>query len=198
MKEIVIASGNKGKIKEAQEIFGSEYKIVSLKEAGIDIDVEEDRDTFKGNAIKKAETIAKALGDGRLCLADDSGIELEALNGFPGVITKRWFDGTDRQRNLALISKLEESENRENRKIKFTTAIAISNGEKSFCELGILEGIVAKEPRGENGFGFDEIFELPNGKTLAELSDEEKNEISSRKIAIEKIKKSMQNKVFVL
>ncbi len=198
MKEIVIASGNKGKIKEAQEIFGSEYKIVSLKEAGIDIDVEEDQGTFKGNAIKKAETIAKALGDGRLCLADDSGIELEALNGFPGVITKRWFDGTDRQRNLALISKLEESKNRENRKIKFTTAIAISNGEKSFCELGILEGTVAKEPRGENGFGFDEIFELPNGKTLAELSDEEKNEISSRKIAIEKIKKSMQNKVFVL
>lgn len=188
MIEIIIASGNKGKIKEVQEIFGDEFKVISMKDVGINIDVEEDKETFEGNALKKAETIAKELNDGRFVIADDSGIELEALDGFPGVRTKRWFPGTDRERNLALISKLEESENKENRKIKFTTAIAVSNGTKSFCELGILEGNVVKTPRGENGFGFDEIFELINGKTLAELTDEEKNQISARKIALEKVR----------
>ena len=105
MKEIIIASGNNGKIKEVQEIFGNDFKVSSIKEIGIDIDVEEDQDSFKGNAIKKAEVIAKEIGDGRFVIADDSGIEVEALNGFPGVYTKRWFDGTDRERNLALINK---------------------------------------------------------------------------------------------
>lgn len=187
MKEIIIASGNNGKIKEVQEIFGNDFKVSSIKEIGIDIDVEEDQDSFKENAIKKAEVIAKEIGDGRFVIADDSGIEVEALNGFPGVYTKRWFDGTDRERNLALINKVNEEAGL-NRKIKFTTAIAISNGKESFCELGIVNGNVTKKPRGNNGFGFDEIFELENGKTLAELTDDEKNKISARKIALEKIK----------
>ena len=187
MKEIIIASGNKEKIKEVQEIFGDDFKIISINELGINIDVNEDKESFEENAKKKAETIANFVNDGRFVIADDSGIEIEALNGFPGVKTKRWFDGTDRERNLALISKLNEAST-ENRKVKFITAIALSNGKESFCELGILNGNITKEPRGDNGFGFDEIFELPNGKTLAELTDEEKNKISSRKIAIEKIK----------
>ena len=187
MKEIIIASGNNGKIKEVQEIFGNDFKVSSIKEIGIDIDVEEDQDSFKGNAIKKAEVIAKEIGDGRFVIADDSGIEVEALNGFPGVYTKRWFDGTDRERNLALINKVNKEAGL-NRKIKFITAIAISNGKESFCELGIVNGNVTKKPRGNNGFGFDEIFELENGKTLAELTDDEKNKISARKIALEKIK----------
>ena len=186
--KIIVASGNKGKIKEIKEIFGNEFDIISIKDIGIDIDVEEDGETFEENAIKKAEEIAKLLNNGEFVMADDSGIEVEALNGFPGVRTKRWFEGTDRERNLALISKLEEV-SKNNRKIKFITAIAISNGEKTFCESGILEGNVSKSPRGENGFGFDEIFEIEGGKTLAELSDSEKNKISTRKIALEKIKK---------
>ena len=188
MEEIIIASGNKGKIKEAQEIL-KEFKIVSMKDIGIDIDVEEDQETFEGNAIKKAETIAKLL-KGKKCIADDSGIEIESLNGFPGVYTKRWFDGTDRERNLKLIEKLKGF-SKENRKIKFITAIALSDGKNTVCELGILEGYVAEEVRGENGFGFDEIFELENGKTLAELTEEEKNEISARKIALENIRKKL-------
>ncbi len=188
MEEIIIASGNKGKIKEAQEIL-KEFKIVSMKDIGIDIDVEEDQETFEGNAIKKAETIAKLL-KGEKCIADDSGIEIESLNGFPGVYTKRWFDGTDRERNLKLIEKLKGF-SKENRKIKFITAIALSDGKNTVCELGILEGYVAEEVRGENGFGFDEIFELENGKTLAELTEEEKNEISARKIALENIRKKL-------
>lgn len=194
MKEIIIASGNKGKIKEVQEIFGNNFKIISLNELGIDIDVEEDKETFEENAIKKAETIANFINDGRFVISDDSGIEVEALDGFPGVKTKRWFDGTDRERNLALISKLNEK-SKDNRKVKFVTAIAISNGEENFCEIGVLEGKITKEPRGDNGFGFDEIFELPNGKTLAELTDEEKNKISSRKIALEKVKNILNNRL---
>lgn len=189
MKEIVIASGNKGKIKEAQEIL-TDYKIVSIKELGLDIDVEEDKETFKENAIKKAEKIAKEIN--RMCMSDDSGIEIEYLNGFPGVQTRRWHSGTDRERNLALIEKLE-GVSKENRKIKFTTAIAISDGKNTTCETGCIEGYVVEKPRGENGFGFDEIFELENGKTLAELSQKEKNEISARKIALEKIKGKLKD-----
>ena len=184
MKEIIIASGNKGKIREAQEIL-NEYNIVSIKDIGLDIDVEEDGKTFEENAIKKAETIAKEL-KGKFCIADDSGIEIECLNGFPGVHTKRWHNGTDRERNLALIEKLNGVQ-KEKRKIKFVTAIAVSDGKNTICEKGIIEGYVTEKPRGDNGFGFDEIFELDNGKTLAEISDEEKNKISARKIALERI-----------
>ena len=171
MKEVVIASGNKGKIKEAQEIL-KEFKIIPMNELNVDIDVEEDKDTFEGNAIKKAEEISKVL-DGKICIADDSGIEVEYLNGFPGVLTKRWFDGTDRERNEALIEKLK-GVSKEKRKINFITAIAISNGKKSISVNGILEGYVAEYVRGDNGFGFDEMFELEDGRTLAELTDEEK------------------------
>ena len=188
MKEIIIASGNKGKIKEAKEILDT-YKIVSIDEIEINVDVEEDQKTFEGNAIKKAEEIAKLL-NGKMCIADDSGIEIEYLNGFPGVFTKRWLQGTDRQRNLSIIEKLKGVP-KEKRKISFVTAIALSDGKKTICEIGKIDGFVSKEVRGENGFGFDEIFELENGKTLAELSQEEKNKISARRIALERIKQKL-------
>ena len=187
-KEIVIASGNKGKIKEAQEIL-KEYKIIPMSEIGIDIDVEEDQDTFEGNAIKKAETIAKKLGE-KMCIADDSGIEIEYLDGFPGIYTKRWHQGTDRERNLAIIEKLK-GVSKENRKIKFITAMAISDGENTITAIGDIEGYVAEMPRGDNGFGFDEIFELEDGKTLAEISQDEKNEISARRKALELLKNKL-------
>ena len=188
MEEIIIASGNKGKIKEAQEIL-KEFKVISIKKLGIDVDVEEDKETFEENAIKKAETIAKEL-NGKMCMADDSGIEIEYLDGFPGVRTKRWHQGSDRERNLAILEKMQ-GVLKENRKIDFVTAIALSNGNKTICQKGVLSGYVSESIRGENGFGFDEIFELENGKTLAELSNEEKNKISARRIAIEKIRKEL-------
>ena len=188
LKEIVIASGNKGKIKEAQEIL-KEYKIIPMNEIGIDVDVEEDQSTFEGNAIKKAEEIAKQL-DGKMCIADDSGIEIEYLDGFPGVYTKRWHKGTDRERNLAIIEKLN-GVLKENRKIRFVTAMAISDGVNTITAIGEIEGYVVEKPRGDNGFGFDEIFELSNGKTLAELSQEEKNEVSARRMALELLKKKL-------
>ena len=184
-KQIVMASGNKGKIKEAQEIL-EDYEIIPMNEIGIDIDVKEDQDTFEGNAIKKAETIAKKL-DGKMCLADDSGIQIEYLNGFPGVNTKRWHNGTDRERNLAIIEKLK-GVTKENRKVKFVTVMAISDGKNTIFVTGVIDGYIAENPRGENGFGFDEIFELEDGRTLAEISSEEKNIISARRRALELLK----------
>lgn len=189
LKEIIMASGNKAKITEAQEIL-KEYRIIPINEIGIDIDVEEDQDTFEGNAIKKAETIAKQL-NGKMCIADDSGIEIEYLGGFPGVYTKRWHQGTDRERNLAIIEKLKGVP-KENRKIKFITAMAISDGKNTITAIGKIEGYVAESPRGDNGFGFDEIFELENGRTLAEISQDEKNEISARRKALELLKNELK------
>lgn len=187
--QIIIASTNEGKIKEAQEIL-TQYVVISMKEFDIKIDVEEDQPTFKANAIKKAETIAKEL-DGRWCLADDSGIEIEYLDGFPGVHTKRWHEGTDRERNLAIIDKLKGVP-KDQRKMKFITAIALSDGKKTISASCSIDGYVAESPRGDNGFGFDEIFELENGKTLAEITEEEKNEISARRNALEIIKEKIK------
>lgn len=189
MKEIVIASSNQGKIKEAQGIL-EEFNIIPMQQLGVEVEVEEDQETFEGNAIKKAETIATSL-KGKMCMSDDSGIEIEYLDGFPGVHTKRWHKGTDRERNLAILEKLNGVP-KENRRIRFITAIALSDGKTTICEKGIIEGYVAQEVRGKNGFGFDEILELENGKTLAELSQEEKNEISARKIALEKIRERLR------
>ena len=189
-KQIIMASGNKGKIKEAQEIL-EDYEIIPMNEIGIDIDVEEDQETFEGNARKKAETIAKTL-NGKMCLADDSGIQIEFLDGFPGVFTKRWHKGTDRERNEALIEKLNGVPH-EKRKIKFVTAMALSDGEKTITAVGEIQGYVADALRGENGFGFDEIFELEDGRTLAEISAEEKNQISARKKALENLKEKLKN-----
>lgn len=189
-RDIVMASGNSGKIKEAQEIL-KEYKIIPMKELGINIDVEEDKETFIENATKKAETIAKELND-KMCLADDSGIEIESLNGFPGVHTKRWLNGTDRERNLAILDKLQRVP-KDKRKIKFITAIALSDGNETISVEASIDGYVAETPRGENGFGFDEIFELEDGRTLAELSNEEKNEISARRKALEKLREKLTN-----
>ena len=190
-EELIIASRNKGKIQEAQEIL-NDYNIIPMEDYDLQIEVEEDQDTFEGNAIKKAETIARIL-EGRKCIADDSGIELEYLNGFPGLETKRWLDGTDRERNLEILEKLK-SVPKEKRNIKFVTAIAVSDGKHTTSAVAEIQGKVAEEVRGENGFGFDEIFELPNGKTLAEMSSEEKNEISARRKALELLKEKIVEK----
>ena len=183
-KEIIIASGNKGKIKEASEIL-DRYKIISIKELGIDIDVEEDKDTFEENAIKKAQEISNYL-NGKMCISDDSGIEIEFLDGFPGVFTKRWHAGTDRERNLEIIKKLNGVEKSKR------TAIALAEGDTVYTGVASIDGYVAENIRGDNGFGFDEIFELENGKTLAELTNEEKNEISARRKALEIIKNKLK------
>lgn len=188
-EQIIIASNNKGKIKEAKEIL-NEYEIISLKEIGLDIDIKEDKETFEENSIKKAKEISKILNN-KMCISDDSGITIKALNGFPGVKTKRWLDGTDRERNLGILEKMKGIE-KEKREVKFITAIAIAKGEEIYVAKEEIKGYISTEIRGENGFGFDEIFELEDGRTLAELTNEEKNQISSRKKALEKIKKYLK------
>ena len=190
-EEIIIASNNPGKIAMIQSILDN-YRVRPMSATGIDIDVEETGETFMENARLKAETIASQL-DGKACLADDSGIEVEYLDGFPGVRTKRWFDGTDRERNLALIAKLDGVE-KSKRRVKFKVSMALSDGEETLTAESFIEGYVAEAPRGENGFGFDEIFELESGKTLAELTFEEKNQVAVRKEVLEQLKKQLTNK----
>lgn len=186
-KQIIFASNNVGKIKEVQEIL-KDFHILSQSEAGIDIDVIEDGNTFSENAIKKAVEIAKISG--KPCIADDSGLCIDFLDGFPGVKTKRFLgeEANDIDRNTYLINQLR-SVPFENRTVHFVCSIAFAmpNEEIHTFEES-LDGFLATSRRGENGFGFDEIFELPNGKTLAELSTEEKLEISSRRKALEKLK----------
>lgn len=190
MQEIILATNNKGKIKELEKIL-KEYKLLSLKEANIDIEVEEDRDTFKGNALKKAEEICKITN--KTCIADDSGLCIDVLDGFPGVYTARFLgeDATQDERNSYLLEKLK-GKIKEERKAKVVTCIALvkPNGEEKIYS-GELKGYIAENKRGNNGFGFDEIFELENGKTLAELDAEVKNKISSRSLALKKLKEDM-------
>ena len=184
--KIIAATGNKGKLKEIKEIF-SEDEIVSYKEAGFDVDIEEDAKTFEGNALKKAIAIAKVSGE--MCLGDDSGIMIDCFSGWPGVKTARWMQGSDREKNLAIIERMKGIP-RGRRIAHWVTAIAIvdKDGNKWATTYSV-DGFISLQPRGKNGFGFDEIFELPNGKTLAELSDEEKNEIGARKKALEQVRK---------
>lgn len=187
-QQIILATNNIGKINEIKQIL-QDYEIIPLKETDVNIEIEEDQPTFEANAIKKAKTINQKL-QGAICIADDSGIEIEYLNGFPGVQTKRWHTGTDHERNLYIIQKLQ-GEPKQNRKVKFITAIALAQGDEVTVVKEELNGYITTEPRGQNGFGFDEILELENGKTLAELTQDEKNEISTRKKALEKIKQQI-------
>lgn len=187
---MIVATNNQGKLKEMKKIF-SEYQISSLREKGIDIDVLEDQDTFLGNAKKKAKEICEISHEETL--ADDSGLCISALNGFPGVMTHRFLgeDATDKMRNEYLIQEV----NRHNdRSAQVICSLAYYDGEEFIEAEGVLEGFISTECRGENGFGFDEIFELPNGLTLAELSPDEKNEVSARALAIKQLKEKLENR----
>ena len=189
-KQIVIASGNKGKLKEIGEIF-NEYEIISLKEIeeklGKELIVEEDEDTFEKNAFVKAKMLSEQIGKDYIVIADDSGISIDGLDGFPGIHTQRWMDANDHIKNMALLEKMEGNTDRG---CHYTTAIAAYGQNLSLVKSHTLSGTMTTEVRGDNGFGFDEIFELPNGKTLAEISTEEKYEVSPRRKALEELKKS--------
>lgn len=111
---------------------------------------------------------------------------------FHGVYTKRWHNGSDRERNLAIIDKLKGVP-KEKRKVSFITAMAISNGKNTITSIGKIDGFIVENVRGNNGFGFDEIFELENGKTLAEISEEEKNLLSARRKVLELLNNEIKN-----
>ena len=185
---MIVATNNKGKLEEIKKIF-SEYTIYSLKEKGIDIEVEEDQNTFLENAKKKAIEIYDIAHEE--VIADDSGLCINALNGFPGVMTHRFLgdNATDKMRNEYLIN---EANKYNDRSAKVICNLVYYNGFDIIIGEGVLNGFISKECRGTNGFGFDEIFELPNGLTLAELTPEEKNEVSARALAIKDLKKKLK------
>lgn len=187
--KILIATSNQGKVEEIKQIL-KEYEIISLKEIKCEIEIEEDGKTFEENAIKKAcQTYEKVKIP---CIADDSGIEIEKLNGWPGVKTARILgeekSGNEyaRERNEYMLEKMKNIVGKK-RKAKHITCIAYCDENSIKVVRGEQEGYIATSPKGENGFGFDEIFELEDGRTMAEISKEEKNQISSRKKALEKI-----------
>lgn len=181
---MIFATNNEGKLRELKSIFGNK-NIVSLNEKGIRIEVEEDQDSFYGNASKKAKELFKLVG--LPVIADDSGLCINALNGFPGVYTHRFLgDGkTDEQINEAIINRCK---NLKDKSAKVVCCLVYYDGEKEIVAESEICGNIILEPRGKNGFGFDPVFELNSGKTLAELDSQEKNLCSSRYFAAKKLK----------
>ncbi len=193
---IVFATGNAGKMREIRMIMEDMgMEILSMKEIGINPDIVEDGTTFTENAIIKAKAVA-ALTDA-IVLADDSGLEIDALNKEPGIYSARYMgeDTSYRLKNANLIERLEGVPD-EKRTARFVCAIAavLPNGEL-LTTLGTVEGRIGYEEKGANGFGYDPIFFLPEfGCTSAELTDEQKNEISHRGKALRAMKELLQEK----
>lgn len=190
-KEIIVASNNRGKIREIEDIL-KEYKVMSMKDIGINIEIEEDGATFEENALIKARTIAKMTG--KLCIADDSGLCMEAFDGFPGIKTARFLgeNATQEERNKYIVEKVQGLP-REKRKAKFVCTIALVIPEKEERTFtGELDGYIATEIKVEGGFGMDPIFELENGKTLAEIGTEAKDKISHRYKALVQLKEYLE------
>lgn len=191
MEKIVVATNNEGKLKEIKEIL-KEYELVSLKEIKCKIEVEEDKETFEGNALKKAKEVFEKTN--MPCIADDSGLCINVFEGWPGVNTARFLGegATQKQKNDAILEKMSKFKGEE-RKAKVKCVIVYYyKKDKYITAKGEIEGRIAEEPRGKNGFGFDEIFEL-NNKTLAELTKKGKNMVSARKLALENLKKQLTN-----
>lgn len=191
MKSIILASNNKDKVKEVKEILKG-YDIISMKEAGIDVDIEENGTTFEENALIKARAIMKLAG--QITMADDSGLEIDYLNKAPGVYSAR-FMGHDTSydiKNKALIQKLEGVKGSD-RSGRFVCAIAVCFPDgREIVKRGTMEGLIAEEIKGDNGFGYDPIVYLPEyGRTSGELAPEEKNKISHRGKALALIKEEL-------
>lgn len=193
MKKIIFATGNANKMVEVRMILADcGYEIVSMKEAGIDIDIVEDGKTFEENAIIKATAISKTKeAEGCVVLADDSGLEVDYMDGAPGIYSARW-QGEDTPysiKNQMIIDALADAKEEE-RTARFVCAIAAAFSDGTVTtRRGVIEGMIAHQPAGEHGFGYDPIFFLPEyGKTTAELAPEDKNKISHRGRALEKIR----------
>lgn len=194
---MILATNNKNKINEIKNIL-SNYELKSLAEVNVNIDVEENQDTFYGNAAKKAKEIYEITK--QPVIADDSGICIDYFEGWPGVMTHRFMgdDATDKDRNLAILDKMKELKDNA-RKASVVCSLVLYDGHTYIEGKGVLHGYIPANPRGDNGFGFDEIFEICddkvakafNGKTLAELTSEEKNIVSARYLAAVDLKAQM-------
>lgn len=183
--KLVFATNNQHKLKELQAILGDHFELLSLKNIGCFEEIPEDYPTLEENARQKAFHIYEKYGYS--CFADDTGLEIDALNGEPGVYSARYAgEAKDPQANMDKV--LEKLQNTENRKARFRTVISlILDGEEKQFE-GIVEGEITREKRGDSGFGYDPVF-LPNGykNTFAEMDLSEKNKISHRARAVQKL-----------
>ena len=184
-KKLVVATNNAHKLEEISAILGNEMELLSLKDIHCNTDIPETADTLEGNARQKAMYIHENYGMD--CFADDTGLEVEALNGAPGVFSARYAgDGHDSEANMQKL--LKELEGKENRKAQFRTAICLIMEGKEYLFEGIVKGHIIEEKRGGAGFGYDPIF-VPEGynQTFAELGNDVKNTISHRARAVEKL-----------
>lgn len=188
-RKIVFATKNAGKMREIRAKLSDMFDVVSMTEAGIDADVEEDGATFEQNAVKKAEEISKLCGE--IVLADDSGLEIDYLDKAPGVYSARYlgYDTPYEYKNAKILEQLDGVPD-DKRTARFVCAMAAAvPGMETFVVRGTIEGIIGYEAAGGNGFGYDPIFYVPSlGKTTAQLSLEEKNKISHRGKALELIR----------
>ena len=183
--KIVFATNNAHKLDEVRQVVGEKFEIVSLRECGIVEDIPENEPTLEGNALAKARSIYERTGFN--CFADDTGLEVDALGGEPGVRSARYAtDGHDDEANKRLL--LERLQGEENRAAQFRTAVALILGGKEYLFEGIVRGEIATEQHGEGGFGYDPLF-FPEGGdlTFAQMSSEEKNAISHRGRAVRKL-----------
>ena len=191
MKTLIFATNNKNKVIEVRSILADKFKIISLSEAGIDIDIPEPYNTLEENACEKARVIHHLTKEN--CFAEDTGLEVDVLNGEPGVKSAR-YAGDDRSFDNNIDKLLSNLENASNRKAQFRTVLCIILDSKQHIFDGICKGTIIAEKRGESGFGYDAVF-IPEGsdKTFAEMTMEEKNLFSHRKKATQKLINFLKN-----
>ena len=188
---LVFASNNEHKIREINSLLGISFKLLSLSDINISEDIPEEEPLIEGNALSKARFVYNASGLD--VFADDTGLEISALNGMPGVHSAR-FAGENKDSSANIEKVLFLLGNSKNRKARFRTVIALILEKKEYLFEGIVNGTIIKEKRGIEGFGYDPIF-LPDGKTctFAQMELSEKNTISHRALAFEKLKKFLVN-----
>jgi len=190
-RNVVAATNNKNKLREFIEILAPlGYKVVSLKDIGLDIDVEETGSTFEENSLIKARAIMEATG--KAALADDSGLVVDALGGEPGIYSARYCEGTDSDRVAYLLEKMKDVPDSE-RTARFVSAVTLCFPDGDVLQAtGTCEGFITREPKGENGFGYDPVFYVEQyKKTLAEVSADKKNAISHRGNALFELQKQL-------
>jgi len=188
---VIFASKNKNKVAELREILEllkiHNVQILSLDDVGIDVDVNENMNTLEKNALKKAKVVYELLPSeykNLMVIAEDFGFFIKELPDVAGVLSNRWFSGSDDERNKKILELMKE---KSDRKCYYKSVFAVCNGSEHETFVGCIDGNVACEIKGNNGFAYDYIFLLENGCTLAEISKDEKNKISSRRIAFEKV-----------
>lgn len=190
-RKLVFATNNAHKLKEVAAILRDKVELLSLNDIDCQTDIPETAETLEGNALLKSSYIYKNYHLD--CFADDTGLEVEALNGAPGVYSARCAEGEGHDAQANMLKLLHELEGKENRKAQFRTVISLILDGKEYLFEGVIKGEIIKEKRGDSGFGYDPIFR-PDGydKTFAELGNDIKNKISHRALAVEKLCEFLQ------